>query len=428
MIALGVSKGVEGVSALNLRALSGPTAYDGTNAGAADYYQTADFATAGRQLHDLAMAQCQGSISVVKQIVPSSTTGEDTTGAVNAGAGWTFDATTTTSGIGGMPTTETTTDDGTGSVAFQPSFNTVGTGAFTVSETQHADHELVTQNGRNAVCTDLGTGDPVEVANTGTADAPGFSLGVDASQAVSCVVYNRPVVAADVTVDKTWRINGKDYEQGAQPDDFDASLTLTGPGAAGATAQPWGTPRTGYRVGDHPTADETVRLADGCTLDSARVTSVDGETTDLPLPHTAEVNGPHLRMGITNTVTCPGSTTSPTPTPTHSHTAPPTTTPTTPPTSAHPTTGHPTGHPGTGHPTTTHPTHATQSTSGHPAPTHSTEPGSPWAPPPGPGTGSGGGHLPGTGASPPLTWLAGSAAVAMALGGAALYAARRRRG
>ncbi|WP_436778341.1 vWA domain-containing protein [Yinghuangia sp. YIM S09857] len=436
VVALGVGKGVEGVSALNLRALSGPTAYDGTNAGGADYYQTTDFAAAGGQLRDLAMAQCKGSISVVKQIVPAGTTGEDTTGAVNAGPGWTFDASTATTGIGGMPATETTTDDGTGSVAFQPSFNAVDNGVFTITETQHTDHELVTQNGRNAVCTDLGTGNPVDVTNTGSAGRPGFSIGLDASQAVSCVVYNRTVQAADVTVDKTWRINGKAYPQGTQPEGFDATLTLTGPGTAGATPQPWGTPRTGYRVGQQATAAETVRLAVGCTLDSSRVTAVDGTQTDFPLPHTAEVRAAHLRMGITNTVTC----TQPTPTP--SHTGKPTHTPW--PTHSHTHTGKPWpthSHTHTGKPWPTH-THPTP-TAVPPTTTHPTRSGFPWVPPgpgtgpgsasepgmdDGPGVGPGDGHLAAAGTPAPLGWLAGSATAACLLGGAALFLTRRRRG
>ncbi|MFI1583735.1 vWA domain-containing protein [Embleya sp. NPDC020630] len=458
IVALGVGKGVEGVSALNLRALSGPTAYNGTNAAAADYYQTADFATAGQQLRDLAMAQCRGSISVVKQIVPAGTTGEDITGAVNAGAGWTFGATTATAGIGGMPATATTTDDGTGSVAFQPSFNAVDHGDFTITETRHADHELVTQNGRNAVCTDLGTNRPVPVTNTGTTAAPGFSVGLDASQAVSCVVYNREAQAADVFADKTWRIDGKNHAQGTQPAGFDAWLTLTGPGTAGATAQPWGTPRTGYQIGEQVTADETVRLAEGCTLDSARVTSVDGAPVDFPLPHTAEVRSEHLRIGITNTVTCTRPTHTPTatptqtgkPTPTHTHptTHPtPTATPTTPPTtvpcsdtltwpSRTPIPPTSSTRPPSGHPTWTRPTRSPNATptTAHPTPSESS-----WVPPPGPGTGPGSGagngpgtgpdtgHLASTGAPAPLGALAGSAAVFGALGGAAVILTRRRR-
>ncbi|WP_052508962.1 vWA domain-containing protein [Kitasatospora griseola] len=172
VIALGVGRGVEGLSGLNLRAISGPTGYDGTNLTTADYFQTTDFEAAGQQLHDFVLTRCRGSISVVKQLVPATTTGEDTTGATPAGAGWTFDATTTTSGITGLPASETTTDDGTGSVAFQPTFTATTSGQITVQEQQHSGHQLVTPGGRNATCTDLDTGQPVDTANTGTPPHP----------------------------------------------------------------------------------------------------------------------------------------------------------------------------------------------------------------------------------------------------------------
>lgn len=88
VVAVGVGRGVEGVSGLNLRALSGPEAFDGTNPLTADYYQTADLAGAGAALTELALSNCAGTLSVVKQIVPEDTTGEDITGATPAGEGW----------------------------------------------------------------------------------------------------------------------------------------------------------------------------------------------------------------------------------------------------------------------------------------------------------------------------------------------------
>ncbi|MFD0567294.1 vWA domain-containing protein [Kitasatospora saccharophila] len=177
LIALGVGKGVEGVSGLNLRALSGPTAYaDGGDLTAADYFQTKDFATAGQQLHDLALSHCDNSVTVVKQLVPAGTTGEDTTGAVNAPAGWTFGASTGTPGVGGLPRELTTTDDGTGSVVFQPELGERPSASLDISEVQHDGYELVTKDGKNAVCVNLDTGQPVDVSDTGTADRPGFAL------------------------------------------------------------------------------------------------------------------------------------------------------------------------------------------------------------------------------------------------------------
>lgn len=305
VIALGVGKGVSGVSGLNLRAISGPTLYNGANLAAADYFQTADFEQAGRDLHNLALSRCDGSISVVKQIVPADTEGEDTTGAVNAGAGWTFRATTQTPGIGGLPASETTDDDGTGAVAFRPAFVSAGRARITVTEQQHPDFEAVTPGGRHAVCTDLATGHPVAAADTGDAAAPGFALDLGSTDAVSCLVYNRPVEAADVAVAKTWRINGEDYPEGRQPKGFEATLTLTGPHGDGASTQPFGRPRSGYRVGGHTTVAETTRLTEpGCVLESARITELNGHTADFPLPRRVGLDRRHVRATVTNVVRC----------------------------------------------------------------------------------------------------------------------------
>ncbi|MFI8256889.1 vWA domain-containing protein [Streptomyces filamentosus] len=201
VVAVGVGKGVEGVSGLNLRAISGQTAYDpqAPDPEAADHYQTTDFAAAGEALRNMALTHCDGTLSVIKQIAPEGE-GEDVTGAEPAGAGWQFDASTTTAGVGGLPDTRTTTDDGTGGVVFHPTFPTgVDGAAVTVAETQQDGYELVTRDGRNAVCTDLDDGTPVAVTNTGTEAAPGFTVQVPKLSAVSCVLYNRPVTEPSPT-------------------------------------------------------------------------------------------------------------------------------------------------------------------------------------------------------------------------------------
>ncbi|MFD5563231.1 vWA domain-containing protein [Kitasatospora griseola] len=301
IIAVGVGKGVEGVSGLNLRALSGPARYDGTNLLSADYFQTADFPSAGQDLHDLALSRCQGSISVVKQIAPADTTGEDVTGSVNAGPGWTFDATTDDPGIGGLPATATTTDDGTGSVAFRPTFTGTDSGPVTIAEVQQDGYELVTQGGRNAVCTNLNTGAPAAVTDQGAA----FTVTAQSNEAISCLVHNRPARPADVTVTKTWQVDGRLLPDGQQPAGLSAALRLTGPGGADATPQPWNTARTGYRIGEQITITETATVdRPGCTLVSSRLTRLDGAPADLPLPDTEELTGEHLTAEVTNVVDC----------------------------------------------------------------------------------------------------------------------------
>ncbi|BAJ32865.1 MULTISPECIES: vWA domain-containing protein [Kitasatospora] len=320
LIALGVGKGVAGDSGLNLRAVSGPTAYaDGGDLTAADYFQTKDFATSGQQLHDLALSHCDNSVTVVKQLVPAGTTGEDTTGAVNAPAGWTFGATTGTPGVGGLPRELTTTDDGTGSVVFQPELGDLPSAALEISELQQDGYELVTKNGKNAVCVNLDTGQPVDVSDSGTADRPAFALELPRLAAVSCTVYNRPATApavlpADLTVEKTWRIDGAVHPEGEQPAGFTATAALTGPDGAAATPQPWGTARIGYRIGDRATVTEQAELADpACVFTDRRITALNGSPVDLPLGSTLALDTAHTRAEITNTVECHRTSPSPSP-------------------------------------------------------------------------------------------------------------------
>ncbi|MGW3267748.1 vWA domain-containing protein [Streptomyces sp. NPDC001056] len=308
VIALGVGSGVAGVSGLNLRAISGPTGFDGDNTGTADYFQTTDYGQAAEQLRGLALGNCTGTLNVVKQIVPSDTTGEDVTGAEPAGPGWVFDASTTTPGVTGLPASETTGADGTGTVTFTPGYGTNEQAAVTVGEVQHPGYELVTQGGRNAVCTDLDTGAAIPVENTASASGPGFTVDVPRQDAVSCTVYNRAAgeeESADLTVDKVWDVDGHLYPDGSQPDGLSARLTLTGPHSTTATPQPWGVARPGYTVGDEVTVAEEVHTAGSeCSLAGSEITGIDGAAVHRPLPYTTGLTGPHQRLTVTNTVTC----------------------------------------------------------------------------------------------------------------------------
>ncbi|WP_442684797.1 prealbumin-like fold domain-containing protein, partial [Streptomyces albidoflavus] len=94
------------------------------------------------------------------------------------------------------------------------------------------------------------------------------------------------------------------YAEGAQPGGDEATLTLTGPDGASATAQPWGTPRPGYAPGDTATVDEETTLPDRCTLASRQVTEVNGDPATDDLPFRATLDREHTRLTVTNTVTC----------------------------------------------------------------------------------------------------------------------------
>ncbi|MEU5361222.1 hypothetical protein ACGF0C_20690 [Streptomyces albidoflavus] len=305
VVAVGVGRGVEGVSGLNLRAISGPEAFTGDNPETADYYQTTDFTAAGAALNQLALSNCAGTVSVIKQIVPESNTGEDVSGSRNAGPGWEFTA-SSTEPLGGLPDTRATDDDGTGGVTFEPEFPpTTGEAPVTVEETQQPNHTLVTQGGANAVCVNLDDGASVPVTNSGPT---GFTVDLARQGGVSCTVYNRPDPSqdelADLTVDKRWTIDGTTYDEGDQPDGYEATLTLTGPDGAAATPQPWGTPRTGYAPGDTATVDEETTLPDRCELTDSQVTEANGDPATGDLPFRATLDREHTRLTVTNTVTC----------------------------------------------------------------------------------------------------------------------------
>jgi LPXTG-motif cell wall-anchored protein len=195
VLAFGVGSGVSSPeTGLNLGAISGPEGFDGTNASTADYFQTDDYAAAGAALRALALGRCLGSLSVVKEIVPIDNEGEDVTGAVPAGPGWTMSGSTTTPDIGGLPDEQVTDDSGTGTVNFDLTFPADTPGASVkVNETQQAANTLVTQGGQNAVCEDLGSGLPLAVVDDDSDPThPGFTVDVPRLAAVSCTVYNRP--------------------------------------------------------------------------------------------------------------------------------------------------------------------------------------------------------------------------------------------
>lgn len=302
VVALGVGTGVSGATGLNLRAISGPEAYNGSNLGTADYAQTANYEAAGDALHQLALSQCDNSVTVTKQLVPARNTGEDVSGARPAGEGWTFDATTTTPGIGGLPDSRTTPGDGTGTVVFSPEFPTGTDSAdVTVAETQKPGYALVTQSGNNAVCVNKDTGADVDVTN---ASGTGFTVEAPNGAAISCTVYNREPPAADITVEKSWRIDGDEYAEGDQPEGFQARLTLTGPENDTPTDQEWGEARTGYARNATAGVDERLEIPTWCRVVSQRITEENGDPADARLPYEARLVAEHNTYRLTNTVEC----------------------------------------------------------------------------------------------------------------------------
>ncbi|PYF96797.1 conserved repeat domain-containing protein [Georgenia satyanarayanai] len=114
------------------------------------------------------------------------------------------------------------------------------------------------------------------------------------------------VEPASVIVAKEWVIDGEPpVADGAQPDGWDAHLTLSGPDGASATDQDWSVPREGYLAGDGVTIDETVSgLPPLCELESVDLSLHGGVPVPLPDAVTVTLEPGENRYTITNTVSC----------------------------------------------------------------------------------------------------------------------------
>lgn len=190
VIAFGVGNGVVG-GAENLQSISG-TGVD------SDYFQTEDYEQAGQELRALALGSCQGSISVVKQIVPITAPAGTIEGATTAVEPWTFGA-TVDAPVSVSPSTNQT-EPATGATSFELSFPGGSSEApVTLVETQQPGYFLQQVDGKNAQCTRLDTGESVEVTNA--ASGPGFTVTGSKDYPVSCTLYNRQY---EVSLEKTW--------------------------------------------------------------------------------------------------------------------------------------------------------------------------------------------------------------------------------
>ncbi|MBD7982622.1 VWA domain-containing protein, partial [Oerskovia merdavium] len=291
MVAFGVGDGIDTAgSGLNLRAISGELA--GT-----DYFQTADYEDAGNQLRALALGNCEGSVSVIKQVVPSSAPAGSIEGAEPAG-GWEFTAETQSGDVTVEDPSTVTTAAGTGAANFDLSYpSSTSSGVVGVMETQQSGFTLQQVDGANAFCTDIVTGDTVTATNSG---ATGFTVPVDPTTAVTCTVYNRaPNPVASLTLSKEWVVNGTTYANGAQPAGLDASAAIAG------TSQGWGVPRTGLQEGQTPeiTESTTIGLTQCSPVESDLVEFNDAEISE-ELPYSPTLVAGANTATIRNTLDC----------------------------------------------------------------------------------------------------------------------------
>jgi len=290
VVALGVGDGVSQASGgeANLRAVSGPTAFDGSNYREADYYQTADYVRAAEVFRQMAIDSCEGTLTVVKRVVRPD--GSITAGdSVVAGPGWEF----TVSGeviTGGSQTTET---DQTGTVKFDLAAGEDLLTDVRVAERQHTGYTLLpvdgTPDGPKAMCTCIGTGTIYTVTNDPDDPNALHVHDIPAYGATTCTVYNRaPEDSTSVQVDKRWVIDGETVADGQQPYGLEAALLLTArPGGAptNGVAHPIDSARFGeeyhryseedggyFSAIDGVTIGETVTDGPYCTTDPSRTT------------------------------------------------------------------------------------------------------------------------------------------------------------
>jgi hypothetical protein len=270
---LGVGIGSVGRSKANLASISGPR--EGT-----DFFAT-DFVELASLLTKLALKNCQGTVNVVKQVVPASAPGD--LAAASPAPGWHFTAQ--------APEVEPRAGhtDENGAISFATA--TSSSQPVTITETEQDGYQLIRPGGQNASCKNS-AGHAVPVTN---APGAGFTVDALANQSVTCVVYNQELARPDpasVVVTKSWDIDGVTHADGDQNPNFQASLTLH-PIHPPGTQPVWGHEYEGYLEGDEVSIGEGhVTIPAGCTS------------------HPSGALGPHPlgpgvnRFHITNTVTC----------------------------------------------------------------------------------------------------------------------------
>ena len=229
-----------------------------------DYFIISDYSKLAAKLKEIALKNCKGTVTVVKQV-----RGLD--GSLEASNGWRISSSTELI----SPESAITAADGTANF-------TVGgldketSRIVTFSEEQKSGYELETQNDKNAVCVDNSSDQKLNVTNSGDL---GFNVNVERGAAVSCTIINAEK-SASLQVNKTWIINGK-------------AATSAEAAAIGASAAPKLTPVPksgqpsfgevvdGYKVGASVNINETFVPGDRCVPGKQSIKFGAGATSSL---------------------------------------------------------------------------------------------------------------------------------------------------
>lgn len=176
----------------NIKAISG--ARQGT-----DYFQVNNYDQLTAQLAEIALKNCQGTVSIVKQV-------RDLDGNLLPAAGWTF---TSRAGDNVSPGNAVTGNDG--AVNFRVNEPQPNGRAVQFSEGQRLGYALETQNGMNTKCVNNVTGLNVPSTNSG---ALGFTLNVKPADAISCEVINKMLPSAPIVKKASSPVSGTEVQPG----------------------------------------------------------------------------------------------------------------------------------------------------------------------------------------------------------------------
>ncbi|MBP6684880.1 MAG: VWA domain-containing protein, partial [Leucobacter sp.] len=308
IIAVGVGAGISG-AAENLRAISGPVAGQ-------DYYQVKNWDDLAAQMKALSSKNCEGTVNVIKQVIPVGGTVADAEPRAN----WGFTATAPTASVrtdakgSNFSTSAQGVTGSTGALGFRSSFEGTNQAGrkLSITESLTGQYSIVPQNGQNAVCTRTDTKKPVPVTNTGTATNPGFTVDPIQNATVSCVVYNQTQdLSAKLRVDKVWKIDadgdGK-YEETTDPNvapksipGLSASLQLSGNPGLPSGGVNFGQAIPNLALNSTVGVSEKVTgLPPLCTNTATFSPALDSGLTKLTKTSKQGVN----EVTLTNTVTC----------------------------------------------------------------------------------------------------------------------------
>ena len=184
----------------NIRRISG--AVEGT-----DYFTIQDYDQLGEKLSEIALKNCMGTVSVVKQV-------RDLEGNLAPAEGWVFSGRTADKT---SPAKATTGADG--AVNFQVEDFLLATRTVGFTEEQKTGFEIEQQSGANATCVNNATGKTVSASNLGTL---GFTVDVQRDSAISCQVINRMIPAEPIVRKESNPASGTEVKPGE-----DVTYTLT---------------------------------------------------------------------------------------------------------------------------------------------------------------------------------------------------------